>query len=689
MIRIICIFFPLIASFMMISAADQIDAIRTAVRSDYLSSSPCSDVLTMMQSLDDHGRWKDIDYSDRSRSLWQLEKHLDRLVDMALAYEQCNKSDSILYGAIIRGLDQWFDGHYKNDNWWYTKIGMPRRLLALAYILDDDLTMRHRAAIDEALDAIDSDDFPARPGGDRIQVLSNHAKVLLWRKDLNGLENIFHKIEAEARIAPYEETMYDAGGSLAVRIDMRPAGRGVQSDMSFHHRGDRVDSTLTYGLELPLYFSYWALLLKDTNLAFSQASIHFVIDYYLDGVSRHLVAGRYAEPTILNRELSRPGAGVMKSDIANKLLSISDGFRSSELISAISAIDSGNVANDVYAVDFRQSAYFAFSRPRFQSAVRYYSERNANQEAPHNSEGIRNHFRGDGACMLSISGREYADIAPIFDFRLIPGATTPLIPYDPLSDWGDLVIFNSPISFAGAVNDSVYGAVAFDFSSSRSRLKARKGYFFFDRGYVCLGSGISADSPYQICTTVEQCLSPTHVVTRNKNHFFHNGNIYRILQGKASGSVSHKKGTWRNCVENVEYADSVAEADIFTLTIDHGKNPHNAKYAYAVYPGISDLSTLDDFKVLANDHARQCVASADGKIVYVIFYEPGRIKTPHGYVSADAPCMILIRNGNKLSVADPTGKLESVNIKTPSGLKCVKLPSGELSGSSITINFLN
>lgn len=625
-------------------SASPLEEVRAKVRADYMGAAPTADATLLMATLDGNGMWADVDYTDTSGSLWQLEKHLDRLVVLALAF--ANSPSEGMKEAALRGLNQWFDGHYRNANWWYGKIGVPRRMLALAYLLDDALPDTLRLKVSESLSAIDSEDFPARPGGDRIQVLGNHAKVLLWRRDFKGVEDIFKKIEEEARVAPYEETMYDAGGGLAPRNSWRPSGRGVQADMSFHHRGDRVDSTLTYGLSLPETFIYWASLLKDTQWAFSPQSINFIIDYYLDGVCRHLVAGRYAEPSILNRELSRPCAGVMSPALARRLLENCGGYRADQLRQSLDIINGVRDFDDSYAANFMESGYFALARPSFQTAVRYHSRRNANQEWPHNREGIRNHFRGDGACMLSVSGREYADIAPIFDFRLIPGATTPMLPYEPLEGWGEVQVLNPPVEFAGAVADSIYGAVAFSFISPRVDLKARKGYFFFDDEYLCLGSGISSSAPYEIVTTVEQCLSPSAQMTETDGWFFHGGNAYHILQGEGTGEICRRKGTWRNCVENVEHADLEKEGDVFTLTINHGVGPADGGYAYAVCPGANGMRD-HSFEILANGSSCQAVATTDGRLLYVIFYEPSSISTPYGEYASLEPCILMVRDGKE------------------------------------------
>lgn len=677
--RLITLLSTLICSFALHAVGPE--DIRSAIGREYACAEPSADAYTLMSAMDADGAWADIDYADTSRSLWQLERHLDRLVDMSLAFRRAGASDTAMLAAIDRGLRNWFDNGYTNTNWWYGKIGVPRRMLAIAWLVDDKLSPCLHDRIDGSLDAIDSDDYPARPGGDRIQVLSNHAKVLLWRRDFKGVDKIYDKIESEARIAPYEDMMFDAAGGPAVRNDWRPSGRGVQSDMTFHHRGDRVNSTLTYGLELPEYFAYWASLLRGSERPFSRESVNFIIDYYLDGVTRHLVAGRYVEPSILNRELARPGAGEFSSHIAKRLLAIADGYRADELQQSVDAIEGKAVPASSYAAYFPQSDYFAFSRPGFHTAVRFYSERNANQEAPHNSEGIRNHFRGDGANMLSVTGREYADIVPVFDFRMIPGATTPLIPYNPLSAWGDVVVLNSPVRFAGAVTDSVYGAVTFDFISGRSDLRARKAWFFFDDEYLCLGSGISSCGADTVVTTVEQCLSPSDF-TSDGRWYFHAGNAYHVIDGVAEAARGHRRGTWANCVRDVAYAGDAVEADVFSLAINHGVGPEGGSYAYAVVPGAS-TSREHKFSILANTPAVQAVRSADKNLTYMVFYEAGRLDTPFGAFAVSQPCIMML-HGDMLYLSDPSRRHASLAVATPYGHYDVGLPS-DFGGTTVRI----
>lgn len=662
-------------------ASAQLEDIRERVRKEFLSQSIDKDVDRYFSTITSKGTWKDIDYTDRSRSLWQLEQHLDRLISMSLAYENSVRKRPADLQKIMNGLRFWFDGHFCNDNWWYQKIGIPRRILHLAYILDNDIPVYMHTPVAEALLAIDSDDFPARPGGDRSQVLSNHAKALLWRRDSSGVVNIFRKIEAEARVAPIEEVMYDAAGGMEVRNGWMHAGRGVQADMSFHHRGDRVNSTMTYGQELLQEFCYWGHLLKETPYAFSQEHVRFIVDYYIDGVCRHLIKGRYIEPAAFNRELARPWVGEVANDDARQLLLLCGGYREGELRHMMD-IQNGSAPYDLsYAYLFWQTDYFAFSRPQWQTAVRMHSERNANMEAAHNSEGISNHFRGDGACMLSVAGREYKGIQPVFDFRMIPGTTTPLVQKMPPAN--EVLVCHSETVFAGAVCDSLYGAAAFDFRSQRSDLRARKGYFFFDEGYVCLGSNINSSTDDTIVTTIEQCLKKSEV-RHEGNWFFHNGNAYEILSdNEVMSSVEHRKGTWENCIKGATYAKDKAEADVFTLALNHGTKPENGSYAYAVIPNTNDV-TEPWYVILQNSDSLQAVYTKDGELAYLVFYEPGSIQTPFGTVSVDLPCMVM-QHHNHFYVSDPSHRHEQAEITIDGKKHIARFYTWQLAGKTVNL----
>jgi chondroitin AC lyase len=149
--------------------------------------------------------------------------------------------------------------------------------------------------------------------------------------------------------------------------------------------------------------------------------------------------------------------------------------------------------------------------------------------------------------------------------------------------------------------------------------------------------------------------------------------------------------------------------DVFNLWINHGPQPKDATYAYAVLPDIEQTALAaaaasPPWRVLAKTPQLQAVASPADGLVQAVFYAPGRLeKTNVPAISASAPCVLLARaqsNGAlDLTVSDPTQKLSSLTLTIDghfSGPNCrvssdgtevtVPLSSGGDAGSSVTVH---
>ncbi len=108
-------------------------------------------------------------------------------------------------------------------------------------------------------------------------------------------------------------------------------GRGMQYDYSFHHREDRVTSTLSYGLGYADAFAEWAELVTGTKYRFPDSALNQLIDYYLDGICQTMVYGKYPDPGAENRSISREGnLSPMSARTPGRLLS-SSSYRKEDL----------------------------------------------------------------------------------------------------------------------------------------------------------------------------------------------------------------------------------------------------------------------------------------------------------------------------------------------------------------------
>ncbi len=315
-----------------------------------------------------------------------------------------------------------------------------------------------------------------------------------------------------------------------------------------------------------------------------------------------------------------------------------------------------------------------------------HSSRQNNVEEPYNEEGLKNHHLADGSNFLSRTGREYIDIFPVWDWQKIPGATVVQKPVLPPSSQ---IAKKGLSEFVGGVSNGEFGAAAFDFKSVHDPLKARKAWFFFDHEYVCLGAAINSSAEYPVATTLNQCLLNKDIVVKTKNgsQILNKGehnlkdvswvlhdSVGYFFPSPVSANISNTtvSGNWRQITHQSRATDEPVQKDVFTLWLDHGKQPASASYAYIVVPGIS-LSSLEQYSktkniiILANSSGIQAVQSKELNISEIVFYQPGNIKLGNNItLIASSSCIVMIKLKGKtieeISISDPTEKLTSIQL---------------------------
>jgi chondroitin AC lyase len=319
----------------------------------------------------------------------------------------------------------------------------------------------------------------------------------------------------------------------------------------------------------------------------------------------------------------------------------------------------------------------------------------------------------------------------VWDWQKIPGTTVVQKP--------DLPSFRQiakkgKTNFVGAVSDGQFGAAAFDFQSVHDPLKARKSWFFFEREYVCLGSGIQSEAEYPVATTINQCgLSGDVTVTSgsstkrlNKGKhalndvsaIFHDSVAYLFPKPVAlQVSNTTATGNWREITHQASATKETVQKDLFTAWFDHGTKPTDASYAYMVVPGMTAKTAAGYFgksgvNILSNTPELQAVQNNMLRITQAVFYQPGTIKISNAVsLTAESPCLVLVKMGagsiDRIAVSDPTHKLKTVQLKvtvpiTASGNHWsvswnsktkistieVDLPTEGLAGQSVVVPFV-
>ncbi len=400
----------------------------------------------------------------------------------------------------------------------------------------------------------------------------------------------------------------------------------------------------------------------------SEEKIDQLIDYYLDGICKQMVYGKFEDTGTKNRDISRADdENAMGTGTPKKLLTASD-YRKQELDEIIK-IRKGEV-QPKFSFDkfFWQTEYYVHQRPEYFTSVRMHSTRNHNMEVPYNSEGLKNHHRGDGTNYITVRGDEYLNTAPVYDWQKIPGAT---ILQKPAMPSPDEIQKPGLTDFVGAVTDGMYGAVSYDFKSPHDPVSAKKAWFFFDKEFVCLGAGIKSRAELPVATTLNQCLLKGDVLVgannqqstlkkgetqlENVNWVFHDGVGYLFPKpAKINISNQTQTGSWWDINKQTDTPKEMVNLDMFKLWIDHGKQPSNASYQYIVVPATTEQEmdkAGQQIAILSNTPEIQAVNHSGLGICQIVFYTSGEIK-----VSTVGSAV------KQISVADPSRNLGKIHI---------------------------
>jgi len=301
-------------------AGPDLEVVRKRVTDDLMKQSVSDEeVRDLVKTLNTDGSWPGIDYSDVSRTGFQHSRHLGNLVELCLAYRKNGsalKGDPGLKKAFGSALEFWLKNDFICDNWWWNQIGTPDQMVKVLLIMDNELTESQVKRLLQIAGRANLSASGARPSGDRIKIAGILAKTILFKRDEKAFSEAMNVIAGEIKF----ET-----------------GRGMQYDYSFHHREDRVTSTLSYGLGYADAFAEWANLVNGTAYKFPDEAIRQLIDYYLDGICQTMVYGKYPDPGAENRSISREGnLEAMSARTPEKLLN-SSSYRKEELEKIVKA----------------------------------------------------------------------------------------------------------------------------------------------------------------------------------------------------------------------------------------------------------------------------------------------------------------------------------------------------------------
>lgn len=617
------------------------------------------------------GRWPDLDYACYGRTNWEPVRHLQRVYQQALSYvnpKSVYYADDTLYTVIRDALGYWLKCKPKCHNWWYNQIAVPQRLGDILVLMDC--------------------------GGRRLpdELREGLFGLMAWpdpRKwtGANKQDIALHHVQRGC-LLQNDSIVKAAVGQLFYPLEFTDR-EGLQVDYSYQQHGNQLYIG-GYGavfvgcvLRTAEWFRNTPYALKDEPL---ERFSRFFRETYLN-----VFRGPYCDFSVLGRGVSREGATLDRgmAGVLERMKEI-DRKHAGEYEKAKARFegyaDSGR--SDCSRV-FWRSDYALHNRKAFDFSVRTSSVR-TNKIESGNGENLKGALLSDGATCLRMSGDEYYNIFPVWDWNRIPGVTALESNVDlRAADWGR----RGKSVFSGGVSDGRYSVMGYrmdDFG-----VTAHKAWFMFDGEVVCLGAGIRGQGGGKVCTTVEQCRNEGENVIRAGNRILKGNVLYYFPAGGETvcREKQQRRGTWSEI--NYNYSPNEVEQPVFSLWIDHGSNPQDAAYAYVIAPGVRGVEDYDTTRVgiLRNDSRVQAVYQKQADILQMVCYDSVRFEGAGVTLEVDVPCVLMVKGVKtrrpSLYMADPLQdkKRARVCLKTPwvSVDREVGLPQKDWKGSTIEI----
>lgn len=667
-------------------AIDSVSALKQRLVEHFAAESAVLDpqqVDQLLADVNERGEFSELEkeYGSERVGYRRLE-HFRRIGRLSVAFHRehdATRRDR-LRQTLQRTLSVWLPQPAPDAPNWHKQIGVPKTLARIALLFEDELTPEQ---IQQVLVILRT---PVRPDGtlDYADALATGANLM---------------DEAEVQIVAHCLTRDPEGIRRYVRMieqEIKPGNKeSIQVDWSFHQHGPLLYNG-GYGAGFVRDATALASALARTDFAFSPATVSTLRQYILEGFQfmargpslDHLTAGRQ----IVRPELGGPASGLRRALEAMREADPdhAPAYRQfDDRLAGKAPAETTPVGHRVYWM----SDYVTHQRRGFFASARMSSRRVQGHESG-NEENERGYHLGDGAMTVMVTGNEYRNIFPLWDWHHVPGVSNVVnrtLPF-PRHFWGRGAQGFS--DFAGGVSDGELGVAAMELH--RAGLQARKAWFFLPDSVVCLGAGLLPDDPaLQVVTTVDQRWArgavrtsgvaaalpagPTHDLTGTR-WVHHDGVTYLFPRGgPVRARVDRRSAPW-SAVRSPQVGPArlataadrrIVEGDVFMLWLDFDPGVYQrVDYAYIVAPGLAP----DDLKaspasvptILANEVDLQAIVADD--TIQAVFYRPGTLALADGrQITVDQPCLLQLRAGPDgagwhVAAGNPTHRVQALRV---------------------------
>lgn len=647
---------------------------------------------TMEKSAGRTHLWSDLPGTDNSAFVTEAYA---RLRAMALGYRTPGcalAGDAALRADLLSALDWMNTTRYNANssrlsNWWDGEIGVPLWLNDITVLLYNELTAAQRAAYMAAVEHFS----PSVNGTGANRV---------WKATVVAVRGVI--VKDSTKIANARDGLSDVLGYVTEKDGFYTDGSYIQH------------------LRHPYTGGYGASLLEDIGnlLCLLRGSTWRVVDARLGNVFRWVHDS--FEPLIYNGAIMDLALGrvISRRDFQDHVIGhqvIRAVIRLSQVapdadasafrqmakgwIQADTAVDFYSGAGPDMAVlakaltgdsgivprppltrdvQFTNMARAAHHRPGYAFGISMHSSRVYNFESV-NAENLHGWHTADGMTYLNNSDlTQFSDgFWPTVDSTRLPGTTV---------EKGTMVAPSqtSDQRWVGGSELLAYGTSGMAMHTRGQTLVGRKSWFMFDDAIVALGAGITASDGRGVETVVENrklSAAGDNVLTVDGAAKPRTipwsqampGVCWAHLAGGADGSDigyffpgsrdivglrETRTGTWTAINECFPDATPTSRRYL-SLAIDHGTNPTNAGYSYAILPNMSaaQVAAYADhprFAILRNDPSGQGVRENSLNLTGAHFWVDGGLQI--GDIWSGAKSAVLMKDTGgaiDISVSDP------------------------------------
>ena len=262
-----------------------------------------------------------------------------------------------------------------------------------------------------------------------------------------------------------------------------------------------------------------------------------------------------------------------------------------------------------------------------------------------------------------------------WDWAHFPGTTAIALPIDKLkspisqvdiySGVEEMLLSDETFSGGNSLNNNgMFAMKLHEHSKYNDTHRARKSVFLFDNRVILLGSNIENKSDYETHTTLFQnylsdknSISKVEKIKNNNFILDTQNNLYKVVEG----NLKYKNGLQHSLDQN----KGIPTENYYEMAyINHGKNPKNQKYQYAILvKGNKEEQEIfkknSNYQVLQQDYNAHIVEDEISKMRGYALFESGDVKDKY-LKSIDTPSLILIKpndNSLELSFVDPDLRL--------------------------------